>query len=69
MTSKDSGTSEHALIDLIYRHLKENGYKKAASVLKKHAPQVSHVYFQRLFLLMATLNASNCIETVCRPVL
>ncbi|KAI5626846.1 adenosine deaminase domain-containing protein 1 [Silurus asotus] len=40
MTSKDNSSSEHALINLIYRHLKENGYKKAASALKKHAPQV-----------------------------
>ncbi|XP_034163480.2 muscle M-line assembly protein unc-89 [Pangasianodon hypophthalmus] len=40
MTSKDTGASEHALIELIYQHLKENGYKKAASALKKHAPQV-----------------------------
>ncbi|KAF7702273.1 muscle M-line assembly protein unc-89 [Silurus meridionalis] len=40
MTSKDNSSSEHALINLIYRHLKENGYKKAASALKKHDPQV-----------------------------
>ncbi|KAF4081174.1 hypothetical protein AMELA_G00158360 [Ameiurus melas] len=40
MTSKDPGVSEHALTELIYRHLKENGFKKAASALKKHAPQV-----------------------------
>ncbi|XP_058264840.1 muscle M-line assembly protein unc-89 isoform X2 [Hemibagrus wyckioides] len=40
MASKETGASEHALIDLIYRHLKESGYKKAASALKQHAPQV-----------------------------
>lgn len=41
MTSSDSEVSERALISLIYLHLKNKGHKKAANVLKKHAPQVS----------------------------
>lgn len=40
MSSKDINPSQEALISLIYRHLKDNGYKKAANVLRKHAPQV-----------------------------
>lgn len=36
MTSKDTD----ALIILIYRYLKDNGYKKVATALRKHAPQV-----------------------------
>ncbi|XP_060743230.1 titin [Tachysurus vachellii] len=40
MTSENTDSSEHALNDLIYRHLKENGYKKAASALKQQDPQV-----------------------------
>ncbi|XP_076861895.1 uncharacterized protein LOC143514508 isoform X2 [Brachyhypopomus gauderio] len=40
MTTKDTDVSEHCLINLIYKHLKENGQEKAANVLKKHAPQV-----------------------------
>ncbi|XP_051506247.1 muscle M-line assembly protein unc-89 isoform X2 [Myxocyprinus asiaticus] len=40
MTSKVTDASQDELINLIYRHLKDNGYKKAANVLRKHAPQV-----------------------------
>ncbi|TSK45886.1 Adenosine deaminase domain-containing protein 1 [Bagarius yarrelli] len=40
MASKETNTSEHALINLIYWHLKEKGYKKAASALKQHVSQV-----------------------------
>ncbi|XP_027029335.1 nucleolar protein dao-5 [Tachysurus fulvidraco] len=40
MTSENTDSSEHALNDLIYWHLKENGYKKAASALKQQEPQV-----------------------------
>nr|XP_055034805.1 glutamic acid-rich protein isoform X1 [Misgurnus anguillicaudatus] len=36
MTSKDTDT----LIILIYRYLKDNGYKKVATALRKHAPQI-----------------------------
>ncbi|KAG9346704.1 hypothetical protein JZ751_007018 [Albula glossodonta] len=39
MTSKDRDTTEFQLLHLIYQHLKENGYQKAANVLKKHVPQ------------------------------
>ncbi|KAI7801495.1 putative lisH domain-containing protein-like, partial [Triplophysa rosa] len=41
-SSKDTNPSQEALISLIYRHLKDNGYKKAANVLRKHAPQVKN---------------------------
>uniref|UniRef100_W5LAE6 Muscle M-line assembly protein unc-89-like n=1 Tax=Astyanax mexicanus TaxID=7994 RepID=W5LAE6_ASTMX len=40
MASKSSELPEGELIKLIYRHLKENGHKKAANVLRKDAPQV-----------------------------
>ncbi|KAA0709772.1 hypothetical protein E1301_Tti018039 [Triplophysa tibetana] len=42
MSSKDTNPSQEALISLIYRHLKDNGYKKAANVLRKHEPQVKN---------------------------
>uniref|UniRef100_A0A3P8XHY0 LisH domain-containing protein n=1 Tax=Esox lucius TaxID=8010 RepID=A0A3P8XHY0_ESOLU len=40
MTSFDPDASHSALLYLIYHHLKENGYKKAANVLKKHVTQI-----------------------------
>ncbi|XP_066524695.1 nucleolar protein dao-5 [Hoplias malabaricus] len=40
MASKEPEMPDHALISLIYLHLKKHGHKKAANVLKKHAPQV-----------------------------
>ncbi|XP_052010387.1 treacle protein isoform X3 [Xyrauchen texanus] len=40
MTSKLTDAPQDELINLIYRHLKDNGYRKAANVLRKHAPQV-----------------------------
>ncbi|CAB1333187.1 unnamed protein product, partial [Coregonus sp. 'balchen'] len=40
MTSKDPNASNSALLYLIYQHLKENGYQKAANVLKKHVTQI-----------------------------
>ncbi|XP_016431687.1 lisH domain-containing protein C1711.05 isoform X1 [Sinocyclocheilus rhinocerous] len=40
MTSNITDASQDELINLIYHHLKDNGYKKAANVLRKHAPQV-----------------------------
>ncbi|XP_028816674.1 axoneme-associated protein mst101(2)-like [Denticeps clupeoides] len=40
MTSEERA-GETDLIGLIYHHLKDNGYKAAASVLKKHAPLVA----------------------------
>ncbi|XP_056625662.1 muscle M-line assembly protein unc-89 [Triplophysa dalaica] len=42
MSSKDTNPSQEALISLIYRHLKDNGYKKAANVLRKDEPQVKN---------------------------
>ncbi|XP_059372236.1 treacle protein isoform X2 [Carassius carassius] len=40
MNSNITDASQDELIKLIYHHLKDSGYKKAANVLRKHAPQV-----------------------------
>ncbi|KAK7137535.1 hypothetical protein R3I94_013248 [Phoxinus phoxinus] len=40
MTSNITDATQDELINLIYHHLKDNGYQKAAHVLKKHAPKV-----------------------------
>lgn len=40
MSSSITDASQNELINLIYHHLKDNGYKKAARSLRKHAPQV-----------------------------
>lgn len=40
MSSNITDASQSELINLIYHHLKDNGYKKAARSLRKHAPQV-----------------------------
>ncbi|KAJ8266009.1 hypothetical protein GJAV_G00124880 [Gymnothorax javanicus] len=39
MNSEDGDASKYELLHLIYLHLKENGYKKAANVLRKHVTQ------------------------------
>lgn len=44
MTSNNTDAAQDKLINLIYHHLKDNGYKKAAKVLRKHAPQVQICY-------------------------
>uniref|UniRef100_A0A671RSK7 Uncharacterized protein n=1 Tax=Sinocyclocheilus anshuiensis TaxID=1608454 RepID=A0A671RSK7_9TELE len=40
MNSNITDASQDELINLIYHHLKDSGYKKAANVLRKQAPQV-----------------------------
>lgn len=40
MTSEGKGAADGELLRLIYLHLKENGYKKAANVIKKQGIQV-----------------------------
>ncbi|XP_056092981.1 nucleolar and coiled-body phosphoprotein 1 [Rhinichthys klamathensis goyatoka] len=40
MTSNITDATQDELINLIYHHLKDNGYQKAAHVLKKHAPKL-----------------------------
>jgi hypothetical protein len=49
MTSKDPSASNSSLLYLIYQHLKENGYQKAANVLKKHVTQVCFDTIQLFF--------------------
>ncbi len=48
MNSNITDASQDELINLIYHHLKDNGYKKAANVLRKHAPQVQICLFMCL---------------------
>ncbi|KAM6984996.1 uncharacterized protein FYW47_000833 [Aplochiton taeniatus] len=40
MASNGDDATESALLYLIYQHLKDNGFQKAANVLKKHVTQV-----------------------------
>lgn len=46
MNSKEEDASKYELLHLIYLHLKENGYQKAANALKKHVTQVFFYAFQ-----------------------
>ncbi len=45
MNSNIADASQDELINLIYHHLKDNGYKKAANVLRKYTPQVQICLF------------------------
>lgn len=78
MASVPKPAISDALINLIYQHLKDNGFDKAANVLKKHIPKVLLLFltftvfiiYSRMITLFLRSNISpdiinNIAATAC----
>lgn len=59
--------SKHELIQLIYRHLKEHGYRSAADELQRHSPQVNIVHHTHTHTRINCncYNVSNAAPALC----